>query len=116
MAEPARVSAAAQEPDKAKPRKSDPLSPGWANVRGLLCTAAEDARMVLADLAERPDCPLALRRAELLGDRLLNLTEITRRLVLDEQILEAVQDDAYKRGVKDCKAARCHLEAVPSPH
>ena len=116
MAEPARASAADTGTDKARPRRSDPLSPGWANVRSLLCTASEDASMVLADLAERPDGALALRRAELLADRLHNLTEITRRLVIDEAVLEAVRDDAYARGVADCKARCGHLRAVPGPH
>ena len=116
MAEPARVSAADPGPDKARPRKSDPLSPGWVNVRGLLCTAAEGAQLAVTELTARPDCPGAKRRAELLLAALSDLAEITRRCVLDEAVLEAVRADAYARGVADCKAARSRLGAVPGPH
>ena len=112
MAEPARESAAAQEPVRAAD-KHDPRARGWANVQGLLCTAAEGAQLAVTELAGRPDCPGAMRRAELLLAALADLTEITRRWAVDEGVLAAERRRAYDEGVRDCKAARCRLSAVP---
>lgn len=114
MAEPARERA--DLAGSCEHDRPDPLTPGWANVRGLLATAAEGAQLAAAELAGRPDCPGALRRAQLLHAALADLTEITRRLVIDESLLERVRAEAYAQGAADCKAARCRLAAVPGPH
>ena len=113
MATPARASA----PDPGRPGgRQDPLSPDWVNVRGLLVTVAEATAVAVTELEARPRCTGALRRVEALHAALEDLAEITRRLVIDQSVLDAVRADAYERGAADCKAARCHLEAVPGPH
>jgi hypothetical protein len=79
-----------------------------AAVRRVLIAAAESAAESAAELAERPDCPRALRRAEILAAVLRDLGELTLGAVVGEALLEA----EYARGVADCKAARCHLEVL----
>ena len=99
-------------PGPREPRKSDPNSPGWANIRNLLASEAERAGLSIAELAARPGCHMAARRAELIAVYLGELAEIVRRCVIDEDILKEAEQRAYAQGVADCKAARCNLTVV----
>ena len=125
MAEPAHVSA--DEPDKARPRKSDPLSPGWVTVREGMITQAlamsldvRDIRRAVEDLKDSPADPRKLDAALEMAALQVKIAEswetLARRQVLDESVMAAREQQAYERGVADCKAARCRLAAVPGPH
>ena len=110
-AEPARESAAVREPD---PDRHDPRACGWADVRQGMLDATSLVVLSVAKLAGRdPGDTEALRIAELAVAALDRWGEIGRRWVLDERVLADVDQRAYDRGVADCKAARCHLAAVP---
>lgn len=104
MASPAP--ARAPEPDL------DPLLSAWGNVQRLAAIAAEGARLAAAELAERPDCPRAQRRAEILAAAVTELAEVARRAAFDEAALDAEHKVGYEEGIAACRAARCRLKAV----
>ena len=122
MSHPARLGAADPGIEHPGDRKPDRRAAGWTSAQLLVVTAAEGAGLAAAELAERPGCPGALYRAELLADALAGvaalageLAEIERGRVIDESVLEVVRAEAYAQGVADCKAARCRLQSVPVP-
>ena len=121
MAEPARDSAAAQDPTHSR-RKSDPMSPGWADVQHAIISAAQACALAVEELARRPDDGAAVFMADLTRGCLEDLAEMGRRWVLDEAVLEAERARAYAAGYAACKADRCRLgvidggRAVPGPH
>jgi hypothetical protein len=122
MTEPARP----DEPDPGPPergsRKSDALSPGWADVRDLIITNSTAAALAVAGLARDPGSPAALEMAALTRAAFERAVEIARRWAVDEAVLSAERQRAYNLGVADCKAARCRLEVIdggrgiPGPH
>lgn len=109
MAEPAAA------PDHPGERQPDPEAARRANVVNLLMTIAEATGVAVSELAARPRCAGALRRADALYTALTAATEIARSYVLEQSVLEAYGDQRYAQGVADCKAARCRLGAVPDP-
>lgn len=112
MAEPARDSAAAQDPPHSR-RKSDPMSPGWADVQRALVTGVEAWRLAVGKLARDPAGEEALEMVRLTGGVVESLAEMGRRWVLDAGVLEAERARAFAAGYAACKADRCRLSAVP---
>src|SRR5215813_6399614 len=106
MTEPARSEPADPGPPEQGSRKSDALSPGWANVREALIAAAELAGIATADLAARPRDAVALRRADQLAVLLRQLGEMGRRWAADEAVLSAERARAWAEGVAYGKTAR----------
>jgi hypothetical protein len=111
MAEPA----CPDEPDPGPPergsRKSDALSPGWADVRDLIITNSTAAALAVAGLREAGS-PAALEMAALTRAAFERAVEIARRWAVDEAVLSAERQRAYALGVADCKAARCRLGVI----
>jgi hypothetical protein len=112
MAEPARP----DEPDPGPPgrgsRKSDALSPGWADVRDLIITSSASAALAVAELARDPGNPAALEMAALTRASFERALEIARRWAVDEAVLSAERQRAYALGVADCRARRGRLGVV----
>ena len=121
MAVPARDSAAAQDPPHSR-RKSDPMSPGWADVQHAIIAAAQACALAVEELVRRPEDGAAVFMADLTRGCLEDLAEMGRRWVLDEAVMEAERARAYAAGYAACKADRCRLgvvnggRAVPGPH
>jgi len=111
MAEPARPDEADPGPPRQGSRKSDALSPGWANVQRMHITAAEACAAAAGRLAAGD--PFARRSAEMLAAMLTELGEITRRCAVDEAVVSAERARAYAQGVADCKARHCRFEVLP---
>jgi hypothetical protein len=122
MAEPA----CPDEPDPGPPgrgsRKSDALSPGWADVRDLIITNCASTALAVTELVRRPGSPAALEQARLTRASFDRAVELGRRWAVDEAVLSAERQRAYALGVADCKAARCRLgvidggRGIPGPH
>jgi hypothetical protein len=112
MAEPARP----DEPDPGPPergsRKSDALSPGWADVRDLIMTSGASAALAVTELARDPGHPAALEMAALTRAAFECAVEIGRRWAVDEAVLSSERQRAYALGAADCKAAHCRLQGV----
>ena len=120
MAIPARDSAAAQDPPHSR-RKSDPMSPGWADVRLSLISDSHVVALAAAAVAARPDDDDARLLLGYALESFESTVTIARRWVLDEAVLEAEGQRRFDEGVEWCKAQRCRLEvipggAVPGPH
>src|SRR5262245_55726987 len=107
MAEPAYGGADDPGPPERGSRRSDPLSPGWADVQRALITQARSCALAVAELARVPGNPAALAMAASVLSVLENLGEIGRRWAADEAVLSAERARAYAQGVADCKAAHC---------
>jgi hypothetical protein len=112
MTAPARDNADDPGPPGHGTRKSDPLSPGWANYREAAIAAMELAGIVLADLAARPGDAAALRRADLITALLREHAEIGRRCTVDEAVFSAERARAYAEGVAYGRTARKCFEVI----
>jgi hypothetical protein len=116
MAELARP----DEPDPGPPergsRKSDALSPGWADVRDLVIASGASAALAVTGLARDPGSPAALEQARLTRAAFEHAVEIARRWAVDEAVLSAERQRAYALGVADCRARRGRLGVIGGGH
>jgi hypothetical protein len=110
------------------PRKSDPASPGWADVRVMVTTCAQAVQAAMEDVTalaqmaaraapERRDelaaaISAATGTAKLCAAALESAVALGRRWQYDDAFLRAEIAAAYEAGVRDCKAARCRLQVV----
>jgi hypothetical protein len=111
MAEPARDSAAAQDPPDTA-NKHDPRARGWADVQRGLIIGVEAWRRAVEKLVRDPAGKEALEMVRLTGGVVESLGEIGRRWVVDDEILADVERRAYAAGYAACKAERCRLQVV----
>ena len=122
MAVPARENADDPGPPGQGSRKSDALSPGWADVRRMLVISAEMAALAVTELARCPVDPAAMEMAALTRAALESAVVIGGRWAVDDAVLSTERARAYAQGAADCKAAHCRLEVlqggrgVPGPH
>lgn len=119
MAEPARSAAGAGPDDDPAPSRPGPVPGGWDAVQRLMMTVAGATGVAVSELAARPRCAGALRRADALraaledlADLAAGLSETDRRREADEAVHAAELARAYRQGMADCKAARCRLEVI----
>ena len=115
MAVPARDSAAAQDPPHSR-RKSDPMSPGWADIRLALISDSHVVALAAAAVAARPDDDAARVLLGYALESLESTVTIARRWVVDEATFAETHAAGYREGYEACKAQRCRLEVIPGGH
>ena len=112
MADPARRNAEGPPDPPHSRRKTDPMSPGWADVRAGLAAAVRAWVLAVGELARDPRDAAALAMVETTGRAVQALGEIGRRWVLDEAVLEAERARAWQAGYDACRADRCRLAVI----